>query len=297
VEASNKSPFLAGKWNWYIAHCVAELSKQHQHRLSSSSPLSFQFHSYSFTTFHLPLHFQSTQSITFFNFLPHIPYLFIMKFIIASAALVAAVTAAPINGTYTMPSSTTSTPSALVTVSAPDATYNGRPGGVSPSSGGTIRIKPSVISSYHISSGAVDYNLATGHLYKDLSSIKDVSALATFYISKDYEGKQCSFGFDADTTVNFAPNPVSFDVFTSQKPAWITTTSWPQGNLRDHHIGRMKLSANAGQAVYEDGHPTAAKLFPCPTGIIAGELVPYGENVDLCFTPSDTAGPYIEVHL
>lgn len=51
-----------------------------------------------------------------------------MKFLIASAGLVAAIAAAPINSTYTAPLSTTSMPTTLVIVSAPDATYNGRPG-------------------------------------------------------------------------------------------------------------------------------------------------------------------------
>lgn len=68
-----------------------------------------------------------------------------MKFLITSAGLVAAIAAAPINGTYTAPLSTTSIPTTLVTVTAPDATYNGRPGEPH------IQVWP-----YHVSSSSSD---------------------------------------------------------------------------------------------------------------------------------------------
>jgi hypothetical protein len=191
-----------------------------------------------------------------------------MKFLAASASLIAVAAALPLNGTYTTPT-------------APQ----------------TIRISPEVISLYHISTGQVEYNVAAGHIHRAQNSGDDLSTLATFYIDPSYSGKQCSFGFDVDNTVHFDPKPAFFDVFTSQMPAYENKASWPQGNLRDQHVGRMKLSQQPGEATFEAGQPTAAKLFPCYTGYIAGELVPVGDVEDVCFTPSSTAGPYIQVHL
>jgi hypothetical protein len=216
-----------------------------------------------------------------------------MKSFIAAASLILAATAAPLNGTHTHPSATTAVPTTLVTVSTPAATYDAS------ESGDSIRLQPQSISLYHISTGAVQYHVNAGQIYRSTRSSDDISTLATFFIPESYGKNQCSFGFDVDATVNFYPNPSFFDVFTSQKPAYTSTKSWPQGNLRDQHLGRMKLSEKPGKGSFVEGSSVApgVKTFPCPTGFIAGELAPVGDNVDVCFTPSATAGPYIRIHL
>jgi hypothetical protein len=191
-----------------------------------------------------------------------------MKFFAACASLIAMASAFPLNNTY-------------ITPTAPN----------------TIRISPEVISLYHVSSGQIEYNVETGHIHRAQSSGNDISTLATFYIDPSYSGKQCSFSFDVDRTIHFDPKPALFDVFTSQMPAYESKATWPQGNLRDQHVGRMRLSEQSGPATFEAGQPTAAKLFPCHVGYLAGELVPVGDVEDVCFIPSSTAGPYIQVHL
>jgi hypothetical protein len=212
-----------------------------------------------------------------------------MKFTITSAAaLIASATAIPLysNGTATASSSTATT---LATSYIPAST--------SEPSYYNSRLQPEVISRYHSINGAVEFNVNGGVIQRVQGSGDDISTLATFYIPSSAYGKQCSFGFDVDYTVNFEPNPSQFDVFTSIKPAWADSATWPSGNLRDQQVGRMKLSAKPGAATFVDGQPTAAKTFPCPAGnYIAGELVPVGDKVDICFTPSSTAGPYISIH-
>jgi hypothetical protein len=248
----------------------------------------FSIHHYNFLP-SISFHTISTSVLNYHSNLSSIT----MKSFIASASLIVAATAAPLNGTPITPSSTTTVPTTLVTVATPAATYSDS------TSGSTIRIQPEAISRYHISTGQVEYAVSGGHIFRSTRSSDDISTLATFYVSEAYKYNQCSFGFDVDTTVNFDPNPSYFDIFTSQQPAYGSTKTWPQGNLRDQHLGRMKLSAKPGQATFVEGISVSpgVKTFPCPTGYIAGELAPVGDNVDVCFTPSESAGPYIMVHL
>jgi len=160
------------------------------------------------------------------------------------------------------------------------------------------RLSPEYISRYHSKTGEVEFNVAGGVIQRTPSNGgDDISTLATFYIPSSWAGKKCSFGFDATLTTNFEPKPAQFQVFTSQKPAWVSSPTWPSGNLRDHHVGTMVLTEKPGKAAYVDGQPAFAKTFDCPAGYtIAGELVPVGDYVDICFQPSATEGPYIMVH-
>jgi hypothetical protein len=205
-----------------------------------------------------------------------------MKFTIASAAIIASATAIPL--------SNTTAPTTLTTSYLPSATTAYQHA--------DVRIQPEAISLYHGSSGAVEFNVYEGHIEKKQTSGDDITTLATFYIPSSAAGYQCSFGFDVDNSVEVTPYPgAQFDVFTSIKSAWQSSASWPSGNLRDQHVGRMVVNAQPGAATYVDGQPSAAKKFPCPAGnYIAGELVPTGENMDICFAPSSTAGPYITIH-
>lgn len=211
-----------------------------------------------------------------------------MKFLISYASLIAAVVATPIpfpaNSTGTAAPSGTTVATAYATATATSTPKD-------------LRISPETISRYHISTGEVEHNVHGGQIFRQPGIADEISTLGTFYIPEEYAGKQCSFGFDVDQDVSFDPKPSYFDVFTSQKPAWESAKSWPSGNLRDHHAGRMKLSEKPGKATLESGHPTYAKKFECPTGYFAGELVPVGDAVDICFFATSTGGPYITIHL
>lgn len=60
--------------------------------------------------------------------------------------------------------------------------------------------------------------------------------------------------------------------------------SWPSGNLRDQHFGRV-VAEPKSDVVF-------GKTFPCPAGkTYGGELVGYGD-VDLVEWKAGEAGPY-----
>lgn len=152
---------------------------------------------------------------------------------------------------------------------------------------GTIR--PSFISQYEVSTGAVHYQSPQGKISKNNGKTTDISTLLTFAIPDEAQGKTCSFHFDAVDTVS---GTGVFDVFLSQKPASGNSESWPSGNLRDHHAGRMAAKSGA-EAKWVSGHPAAGQRFPCPpAGKYGGELVGVGD-VDHIEWVANTSGPYI----
>lgn len=153
---------------------------------------------------------------------------------------------------------------------------------------GTIR--PSFTSQYEVSTGAVRYASSEGKIFKD-GKTTDVTALLTFAFPEESRGKTCSFHFDLDS-----PDAVSgsgqFDVFISQAPATKNSDSWPSGNLRDHHIGRMSAKMN-GEAAWIPGFPGFGQAFPCPAGErYGGELVGAGD-ADHIEWLANASGPYI----
>jgi hypothetical protein len=164
-----------------------------------------------------------------------------------------------------------------------------------------IQIRPTALSEYTVSTGAITYNTTTGTIYKNggSSSDPDITTLITFDIPSSAAGKTCSFVFDLNNCLHCNPSPptgtATFDVYTSLAPADHSTVSWPSGNLRDQYVGRMQ-AVKPGSAVWLDGYPQEGKAFPCPAGqLLAGELVGVGDSVDVQWDGIGE-GPYIRVY-
>jgi len=157
-----------------------------------------------------------------------------------------------------------------------------------------VILKPQSYSQYYVSSGRVAWDSHTGRVYKSNSTESDVSTLVTFNIDHIYAGRTCSFQFEANGPEAFVYGKGQFDIFTSLEPATASAPAWPQGNLRDHHAGRMVVDSNTKLGSYVDGFPNVAKEFPCPTGILPGELVGAGDTVDIYWTDYNSSkGAYL----
>lgn len=158
---------------------------------------------------------------------------------------------------------------------------------------GSNIIKPKVTSQYEVSTGAVRHGTSNGKIFKD-GKTTDITTLLTFDFPTASAGKTCSFHFDlcSDPAAKVSGTG-QFDVFISLAPATRTTTTWPSGNLRDQHIGRMRAQPNAA-ATWVAGLPTFGQSFPCPAGkTYGGELVGTGD-VDHIEWLASTSGAYIK---
>lgn len=152
-------------------------------------------------------------------------------------------------------------------------------------------IRPTTTSQYDVWTGAVRYSSARGKIFKD-GKTTDVSTLLTFDFPAESAGKTCSFHFDLlnDPSATLSGSG-QFDVYISQAPATASSESWPSGNLRDHHIGRMAAKLGA-EATWVPGHPVFGQSFPCPEGRYGGELVGY-DSADHIEWVAGASGPYI----
>ena len=166
----------------------------------------------------------------------------------------------------------------------------GVPGAPGSNSGSNI-LRPSVTSQYEVSTGAVTRFTPNGIISKD-GKTSDITMLLTFDFPAASAGKMCSFHFDLDRATSEVAGTGQFDVFTSLAPAQMDTTSWPSGNLRDQHIGRMQAVAG-GAATWVEGFPTFGQSFLCPAGqTYGGELVGVSD-FDYIQWLARTDGPYI----
>jgi hypothetical protein len=138
----------------------------------------------------------------------------------------------------------------------------------------------------------VRYQTPNGKIFKD-GKTTDVTTLLTFEFPKASQDKTCSFHFDLTGNPSAKVSGTGeFDVFISQAPATSNAATWPSGNLRDHHIGRMNAKAKA-PATWVSGFPTFGQSFPCPAGKTYGsELVGVG-SVDQIEWLASAAGAYI----
>jgi hypothetical protein len=154
-------------------------------------------------------------------------------------------------------------------------------------------IKPTTRSQYEVWTGAVHYNLQNGKIFKD-GRTTDITTLLTFDFPSSTAGKTCSFHFVlASEAASKLSGSAQFDVFTSIAPASHDTTTWPNGNLRDQHIGRMQAFLS-GEATWVNGFPTTGKSFPCPAGqTLGGELVGTGDVDDIEWLAGNS-GTYIQ---
>lgn len=178
-----------------------------------------------------------------------------------------------------------------ITAAAPVAQSPGGNGG-SPFGQSNI-IRPTVRSQYDVWTGAVHYNTTNGKIFKN-GKTTDVTTLLTFTFPASTNGLRCEFHFYLDSTANVTGTG-TFDVFSSLAPATQSTTSWPNGNLRDQYGGRLQTN-KPGEAVFLSGFGNDAQVFDCPSNSVYGaELVPTGDVDDIEWV-GHLAGAYILYH-
>jgi hypothetical protein len=141
------------------------------------------------------------------------------------------------------------------------------------------QLKPIDISQYTVGTGAIDFDVAKGKIYKaDSDAGNSITTLVTFDFPADSANKMCSFTFELDSGAILTGSGL-FDVFTSLTPANHDTTTWGPGNQRNENVGRMKavLPGQATWVAVFGGDP-----FPCPAGTRKGyELVGVYDNDDI----------------
>ncbi|KAH8701334.1 hypothetical protein GQ44DRAFT_55074 [Phaeosphaeriaceae sp. PMI808] len=157
----------------------------------------------------------------------------------------------------------------------------------------TTTLRPTYTSQYSVWSGAIQRSTYTGKIFKD-GRTTDITTLVTFTFPPASAGKTCSFGFNLpNDSSSRLSGTGQFDVFISLAPVSASTSSWPPGNLRDQHIGRMAAKLG-GEATWIAGFPTFGQGFPCPAGeTYGGELVGTGD-VDHIEWIAGNAGPYVK---
>ena len=156
-------------------------------------------------------------------------------------------------------------------------------------------IHPTSISQYTVSTGAINFSTPRGLVLKTGTSDSDVTTLATFDFPPTLRGLRCRFVFDLSGDASaVVTGSARADVFTSLAPATGSTTTWPSGNLRDQHVGRLVADVG-GEARWEQPVEGEAPVFDCPWGTsLAGELVGVYDAVRIEWDGS-VAGPRIEV--
>jgi hypothetical protein len=159
-----------------------------------------------------------------------------------------------------------------------------------PSGGSTIL--PAAVSQYDVWTGAIRYASGAGKIFKN-GKTTDTTTLLTFNFPAASAGRTCAFHLYLDPTSTLT-GAANFDVFSSLQPATHSTSTWPPGNQRNNHLGRMKAALGA-EATVLAGYPTAVGGFPCPAaGTVAGyEYVPTDDVTDIEWTQSATVGAYI----
>ncbi|KAJ9634923.1 hypothetical protein H2199_008787 [Coniosporium tulheliwenetii] len=157
-------------------------------------------------------------------------------------------------------------------------------------------LNPTTLSHYSTWGGAVDYAVSWGAVLKPNGKYTDTTTLVTFRVPASTQGKTCEFGFYLDDSATLGGSK-QFDVFTSLAPATVDTTTWPSGNLRDQHAGRM-TAVKPGYATWVDGIGPASKTFPCPYGqTLAGELVGVNDIDEITWNGASLEPPLIKSNL
>ncbi|KAI9774071.1 MAG: hypothetical protein M1840_005164 [Geoglossum simile] len=151
---------------------------------------------------------------------------------------------------------------------------------------------PYATSLYSVWSGAITYGSAYGLVQKTQTS-SDITTLVTFDIPAWAAGKKCAFNFRLSSSATVTGTGQA-DVFSSLDNPHGSTTDWPQGNLRDQHLGRFQaVVGGEATVVMEFGGQNS---FDCPAGHrITGELVPTGDLDEIRWDVY-TEGPELSVY-
>ncbi|KAF2035183.1 hypothetical protein EK21DRAFT_84807 [Setomelanomma holmii] len=146
-------------------------------------------------------------------------------------------------------------------------------------------LKPTVISLFDGSNGAITYNVGTGSATK--TNRGDITTLVTFKPDFDIPETTCRLRFFLDNADNAVVlgGSKQVNIFSSLKPApEKDVPAWgPPGNQRDQDLGRFSLyKGGNGDVVY------APAIFPCPKkgASIGFEVVPTGETDEVKCNPA-----------
>jgi hypothetical protein len=136
-------------------------------------------------------------------------------------------------------------------------------------------ITPSYISTYNVSSGALDYDPPLGYVLGP--SI--ITTIVTFYIPSAAVNQSCTIHFyldGADRNVEFTKK-ANIDLFISLAPAPRYDTIG--GNQRDQQLARFTITGT-GEAGFSSDVPNKAVRINCPDkeGEVRYELVGVGDT-------------------
>jgi hypothetical protein len=104
---------------------------------------------------------------------------------------------------------------------------------------------PSAVSHYDVSTGAISCKASTGLVDKFYTNKgHDRTTLLTFTYPAQAGGRMCRFKFNLPASAVVCGSK-KIDVFTSLAPAPGCRGSWPPGNQRNTHLGRLSVQPGA----------------------------------------------------
>ncbi|KAF7509065.1 hypothetical protein GJ744_008460 [Endocarpon pusillum] len=150
----------------------------------------------------------------------------------------------------------------------------------------TKELYPDYTSQYNVGTGAITYNTKVGLISKSpTNGGQDTTTLVTFNVPAEWSAyTTCRIVFTSAATSSVLGSGRA-DVFTSLSPATHSTASWPPGNLRDIHVGRL-LAAPGTEATWEQSY--VGPDIPCAElagHAYGGELVGVYDSDYITWTP------------
>lgn len=156
---------------------------------------------------------------------------------------------------------------------------------------------PDITSQYNVGTGAINYNTKVGLISKSPTNRgQDITTLVTFRIPAAWSSyNTCRIVFTSAATSTVSGSGRA-DAFLSLAPATASTTSWPPGNLRDIHVGRL-LAVRGAEATWEQSY--LGPDIPCDElagKVYGGELVGVYDSVHITWTPGTDGIKFVVVN-
>jgi hypothetical protein len=133
-----------------------------------------------------------------------------------------------------------------------------------------VFFKPSALWKYNVGTGAITASVV-GEVDKfNTNRGQDITTLMTFIYPPEATGQKCQFAFGLDPADTLTGSK-KLDLYTSNKPATASTTSWPPGNQRNIHLGRLNM-VSGGDATWEARYNSylTNKVDCKPSGTVEG---------------------------
>lgn len=150
---------------------------------------------------------------------------------------------------------------------------------------------PTTIWKYNTGTGAIA--ATTSGLVAKSNNGQDTTALLTFTYPSAASGKQCQFAFYLDNAATLNGSR-KLDLYTSTNPAPGPRSTWPPGNQRNIHLGRIS-AIKGGFATWDAKYSTyLTQKTPCKApGTVEGfELTGVYDQDTVGWNPA-VAGPRI----